>query len=260
MTTIHKAALVTGASSGIGTAFARSLPAETALLLAGRNSDALNGLRQSLAVNNRRVDCVVADLSTSAGIDAVADAADTFGIDLLIANAGLGPFGAFLETSEQALHDTIAVNVMATTLLTRRLLPGLLARAREQGTRAGLIVVASGVAFVPVPDLAVYAASKAFGLSLTEAIAAELVRQPIDVLALCPTATRSQFAGRSGYRGGTLGAQDPRHVARAALKALGQQRTLVLGPLSGPALSAVAVARAATAQAISLVTRRLSRA
>jgi short-subunit dehydrogenase len=189
----------------------------------------------------------------------VANAADAFGIDLLLANAGLGPFGPFLEAPEQALRDTIAVNVMATTLLLRRLLPGLLARVLEQDSRAGLVVVASSAAFLPVPNFAVYAASKAFDLSLTEALAAELAADPIDVLALCPTATRSGFAKRSGYRGSMPGAQDPGYVARAALAALGHRRTLVLGPLSGPLLSVAAIARAASAEAISLVTRRFSR-
>jgi short-subunit dehydrogenase len=117
-------------------------------------------------------------------------------------------------------------------------------------------VVASGAAFLPVPNLAVYAASKAFGLSLAEALAAELVREPIDVLALCPTATRSRFAERAGYRGSIASAQDPGHVARAALAALGRRRTLVLGAVSGPLLSVAAVARAASAQAIALVTRQ----
>jgi len=260
MNRTYNAALITGASSGIGTAFTRALPEDTALLLTGRNADALEALRQALATSGRRVQCIVADLSTMAGVEAVADAAEAFGIDLLIANAGLGPFGPFLEVSEQALRDTVAVNVMATTLLARRLVPGLLTRARERGGRAGLIVVASGVAFMPVPNLAVYAASKAFGLSLTEALAAELASEPIDVLALCPTATRSRFAERSGYRDGLPGAQDPGHVAKAALGALGQRRTLVLGAVSGPALSLVAVARVALAQAISLVTSRLRRA
>jgi uncharacterized protein len=259
MTRTHKAALITGASSGIGAAFTRAFPETTALLLTGRNREALDAQRQALTTDHRRVECLDADLATMAGIEAVVSAADNFGIDLLIANAGVGPFGPFLQAPEQALRDTIAVNVMATTLLVRRLLPGLLARARVQGSRAGLIVVASSAAFVPVPNLAVYAASKAFDLSLTEALAAELVSEPVDVLALCPTATRSRFAERSGYRGGVPGAQDPGHVARAALAALGRRRTLVLGAVSGPALSVVAVARAASAQAISLVTRRLGR-
>lgn len=259
MTRTYKAALITGASSGIGAAFAHALPAPTALLLTGRDPDALEGLRQAVTTDGRRVQCIVADLATEAGVADVANAADAFAIDLLITNAGLGPFGPFLQAPEQALHDTVAVNVMATTLLVRRLLPGLLTRALAHDSRAGLVVVASGVAFLPVPNLAVYAASKAFDLSLTEALAAELIAEPIDVLALCPTATRSRFAERSGYRGSIPGAQDPGYVARAALAALGRRRTLVLGAVSGPLLGVAAVARAASAQAIALVARQTRR-
>ena len=90
----------------------------------------------------------------------------------------------------------------------------MLARARTGGTRAGLIVTASDVGFFPVPRLAAYAASKAFDLSLTEALAAELVGEPLDVLALCPTATRTRFAARSGFGDNFPGAQDPSDVAR----------------------------------------------
>ena len=108
----------------------------------------------------------------------------------------------------------------------------------------------------PVPRLAVYAASKAFGLSLAEALAAELATEPVDVLALCPTATRSHFAERAGWGRGIPGAQNPGHVARAALCALGRQRTLVLGPLSGALLTAPALVRAAIAQGIALVLPR----
>jgi short-subunit dehydrogenase len=131
MTRTYKAALVTGASSGIGAAFARALPRQTALLLTGRDPDALEAVRQAVAADGRRVQCVVADLATRAGVEEVASAAEAFGIDLLIANAGLGPFGPFLQASEQALHDAVAVNVMATTLLARRLL------ARVAGARPG---------------------------------------------------------------------------------------------------------------------------
>src|SRR5690349_5402650 len=88
---------------------------------------------------------------------------------------------------------------------------------RFSGGRAGLIVVSSSTAFLPVPRLAAYAASKAFALSLAEALAAELTGRPVDVLVLCPTATRSRFAERSGFGRTPPLAQSPAHVARRAL-------------------------------------------
>lgn len=246
------AALVTGATGGIGAAFAKELPSGTAVLLTGRDEAALAQAARSRG-GSALVETLGADLATGAGLDAVAAAADRLGIDLLICNAGVGPFGDLLATEEAALRATVDVNVTAPLVLIRRLLPGMIARARASQRRAGLIVVSSGLGFVPVPRLAVYAASKAFDLSLTEALAAELTGEPIDVLALCPTATSSHFAARSGYGGTLPGAQHPDYVARRALAALGRQRTLAFGPISGAVLSGPALVRAALAQALQFV-------
>ena len=256
MRTLPVAALVTGATSGIGEAFARALPHSTALLLTGRDEAILGRLAASLGAGGRLVETLGADLSTDAGLDVLCAAGERFSLDLLICNAGQGPFGDFLTIEEAALRGTILVNVMTPLVLTRRLLPGMIKRASASGSRAGLVVVSSGVAFLPVPRLATYAASKAFDLSLTEALAAELTGQPIDVLALCPTLTRSGFAKRSGYGRDVPGAQSPEHAARSALQALGRQRTLTLGPLSGSVLTGPALVRAGLAQALQAVLPR----
>ena len=255
MQTTPTTALVTGATSGIGQAFVRALPASCALLVTGRDEAALSRLVVDLGTG-RRVQTLAADLATDAGREAVCSAAEQLGIDLLICNAGMGPFGDFLSASEAALKQTVSVNVMATLVLLRGLLPGMLARAERDGRRAGVIVVSSGAAFLPVPRLAVYAATKAFDLSLTEALAAELAGRPISVLALCPTATRSRFAQRAGFGSNLPGAQDPAYVARQALSALGRQRTLTLGPLTGSVLAAPALVRAAAAQFLHTVMPR----
>lgn len=250
-----RSALVTGATSGIGEAFARALPPATSLLLTGRNEAALLELAKGLGAD-RLVETLVADLATDQGLDALCAAAERFGIDLMVCNAGSGPFGDFLAAPEATLRQTVSVNVMAPLVLMRRLLPGMIARAELDGGRAGLIVLSSGVGFLPVPRLAAYAASKAFDLSLTEALAAELARRPVDILALCPTATRSRFAERSGFGRNFPGAQNPGYVARRALAALGRQRTLVLGPVSGSVLTGPALVRAALAQALQTVLPR----
>ena len=242
-----RAALVTGATSGIGEAFARSLPPETALLLSGRDEDKLDRPRAELG-GARRVDAVAADLSTADGLDALSAAARLFGPDLLIANAGIGPHRDMLETDEVDLRDLVSVNVMAPLLLARRLLPDMIAAARTERRRCGVITVASTAAFLPVPKLAAYAASKSFLLSWTEALAAELSGDPIDVLALCPTATRSDFARRSGFGAGIPGAQDPALVAHKALASLGHRRTLVMGPVGSALFTGPVLLRAAAAQ------------
>lgn len=250
------AALVTGATSGIGEAFARALPRSTSLLLTGQDEAALGRLAAELGNGERRVETLAANLATEPGVAAVCAAAEAFGIDLLVCNAGLGPFGDFLAADEAMLRDTVLVNAMAPLLLMRRLLPGMIERAEAGRGRAGLIVVSSNTAFLPVPRLATYAATKAFDLSLAEALGAELVNRPIDVLALCPTLTRSKFAARSGFGRQPPGAQSPKHVARSALQALGRQRTLVLGPLTGSVLAVPALVRTGLAHALQSVLPR----
>lgn len=249
------AALITGATSGIGEAFAHALPATTGLLLTGRNEEALGRLAAVLTERSpgRRVETVAADLATEGGLDAVCAAGEAFGPDLLICDAGVGPFGDVLSSPEADLRETVLVNALAPLMMIRRLLPGMIVQAEAEARRAGLIVVSSGLGFVPTPRLATYAATKAFDLSLTEALSAELSARPVDILALCPTATRSRFAERSGFGRNLPGAQDPAHVAQRALAALGRQRTLVLGALTGSVLTVPALVRAATAQVLQTV-------
>lgn len=249
-----QSALVTGATSGIGHAFALALPPTCRLLLTGRDSEVLQRLPQELS--GREVETVQADLATEDGLDIVSGAAERAGIDLLICNAGVGPYGDFLRAEETALRQTVSVNVMAPLVLLRRLLPGMINRAEASGRRAGVIVVSSGLAFLPVPRLAAYAASKAFDLSLTEALGAELAGRPVDMLAICPSATRSRFSDRSGFGRTPPLAQSPGYVAERALAALGRQRTLVLGPVSGSVFAVPAVVRAGMAHALGLVLPR----
>ena len=258
-TRTYRRALITGASSGIGRAIVEALPAGTSLLLSGRDSDGLARLATELAGRGRIVEIVAADLSNDAGRDGVAAAGERFEVDLFVCNAGQGPYGAFADTEEAVLRAAVEVNVVAPLLLLRRLLPVMIARARADGMRAGVIVTSSEVGFFPVPYLATYAASKAFDLSLAEALAAEHARDPVDILALCPTATRTGFASRSGFGGNLPGAQSPATVARAALGALGRQRTLAVGPISGGVLAVPALVRAGIAQAIALALRRTVR-
>ncbi len=246
----HRRALVTGASSGIGASFARALNPDAALLLTGRDAAALANLKLDLEGQGGTATTLAADLAAAEGLEAVAAAAAAFAPDLIILNAGTGPYGPFLEADEAHLRETVTLNALAPLVLLRRLVPGMLDRARATGERAGIIVTASDVAFFPVPHLAAYAATKAFDLSLTEALGAELAGQPVDVLALCPTATRTRFAARSGFGDNLPGAQSPSDVARAALRALGRQRTLTLGPVGGSVLAVPALVRAGIAEVI----------
>lgn len=257
----YRHALVTGASSGIGAAFARTLPKETGLLLVARSQDRLDSVAdgQRKAAPGRPISALAADLTDPDDRNRVAEAAEEHGVDLVVNNAGRGSLGPILEADPEDLAGTVALNATAPLLLIRSILPGAIERAAADGRRAGAINVASSSAFAPVPGFATYAASKAFMLTLSEALTAELADRPVDILTLCPGATRSDFGARAGYRGGQLpGALPADWVARAALLALGRQATLVTGPEAGP-LAPIVLARSALAGGIDRLTRGLTR-
>ncbi len=240
----HRRALITGASSGIGSAFARELPEATDLLLTGRDAPRLEALAVELTRPGRRVATKVADLAVEADVADVAAWADAEEIDLLINNAGMGQLGGVLDHSLAAERDTVAVNVVATLMLTRALAPGMIARARSAGGRAGVVILSSTAAFSAVPFFTTYAATKAFGLSFAEGLADELRGEPIDVLALCPGATRTAFGERAGFgTGGVPGATDPRTVARDGLRALGRQTVKITGTIDQATLGPLLLPR-----------------
>jgi short-subunit dehydrogenase len=227
----YRSALITGASSGIGEAFARALPRATALLLTGRDRDRLNALAQELALNGREVRTVIADLTEAEGRYAVIGAAENAGVDLVINNAGIGQLGRVIDNPEVREMEMVQVNVAAPVEITRGLLPMLLRHAQESGRRAGIVNVASTAAFAPMPLFATYAASKTFLLNYTEALAEEMAQEPIDILALCPGATETRFFERAGVGNPVM---TPMHsaerVAREGLQALGRARVHVVGP------------------------------
>ncbi|MBK8174411.1 MAG: SDR family NAD(P)-dependent oxidoreductase [Rhodospirillales bacterium] len=240
----YRRALITGATSGIGRAFAQELPKATQLLLAGRDEARLAQTAEMLAAADKMVEICVGDLTRESDRDRLVERADAFGIDLLINNAGSWHNGRFLDAPADSQCRTIMVNGLAVVDLSRRLLPGMIARARAARLRAGLIVVSSTMAFAPIPYFATYAASKAFGLHFAEALAEELRREPIDVLALCPGATRNGRELSSQDRLKTprlLPGGDPRTVAADGLAALGRQTVHISGRFNQAAFGSVAL-------------------
>jgi short-subunit dehydrogenase len=204
-----KAALVTGASAGIGAEFARLLAAEgKTLLLTARREDRLVALAEELrGAHGVRVEIVPADLAEPAAPQALADKAASLGleIDLLVNNAGFGLRGAFAERPLDRQIAMIMVNMAALTRLTGLFLPPML--KLRQG---GIINVASIAAFQPGPLMSVYYASKAYVLSFSEALSQEVKGAGVVVTALCPGLTQSEFAEVAGY------ALSPR-IERAAM-------------------------------------------
>jgi uncharacterized protein len=252
---LPRRAVVTGASSGIGTAFAKALP-EADLLLTGRDAEALEGLAGELQGGDlgREVRVVTADLTLPEDRARLVEAAEAFVPDLLVNDAGLGTYGRFLQDPPERQEATVLVNALAPVVLARALLPGMLERAVAEGGRCALVNLASTLAFTPVPYGAVYGATKAFVLSFTEALAAELAGQPVDVLAVCPGAVRTDFFRRAGAPGGAAppGAYGPEQVARRALADLGRRTVAFSDVPSALALQPVADLRVGLARSLAL--------
>ena len=190
-------ALVTGASSGIGEAFARVL-AETgySLVLVARSEDALAQLAEGLAEQYGVTVTVFArDLTER---EVISDMLleldrDDIRIDILINNAGIGSYGLFAKESSEREEEMIALNIGALTLLTRTFLPRMIERGEGH-----IVEVASVAGCCPGPMMAVYSATKAYVLSLTEAIASEIRGTGVTITALCPGPTQSGFSEAAG--------------------------------------------------------------
>lgn len=226
----YRCALITGASSGIGQAFARALPKSTGLLLTGRDRTRLAQLASELANAERTVRSIAADLATAEGRQAVIGFAEGQPVDLLVNNAGVGLLGRVVDNPPERESEMAQLNMIAPVELTRALLPGLLRRSGG-GRRAGIVFVASAAAFMPVPLFATYAASKAFLLHYAEALAEELSDAPVDILALCPGATRTRFFERANIgRANLPQMHDADRVAREGLQTLGRRVVHVVGP------------------------------
>lgn len=219
----YSAALITGATSGIGAAFAEELPVTTDLFLTGRRKDRLHTAADHLARPGRRVEVLAADLATDEGRATIIERAERARIDLFICNAGSGVFGPFLSHAASDELESVELNVVACVQLLRGLLPGMLARARTSGNRAGIVIVTSRAALGPVPEMATYAASKAFQLRLAQALSDELKQEPVDVLALCPTYTDTEFFEHAGAPAPTRELMPAARVARDGLGALGRR-------------------------------------
>ena len=223
-----KSALITGASRGIGAAFARAIDKNTHLVLTGRDGAALDGIAGSLRNEGRSVQSVVADLTKDEDLDHLVEVAEAAEIDLLINNAGVGQVGPFLDVELPKHIEALQVNLTAPITLTHRLVPGMLRRARASGRHCGLINLGSTSSFAPVPKFAIYAASKAMIYSWSSAVVEELRDQPIHVLTALPGATQTSFGRSAGFGDRKIpGARDADAVAREIIRALGKQSIIV---------------------------------
>ena len=187
-------ALITGASAGIGREFALQLAGRAgALVLVARRLDRLEELRNELTTKdpNLNVHCRAVDLSQPAEVDELIAWMDREGIavDFLINNAGLGDRGTFVTAEPERLRQMLAVNIVALTTLTRALLPAMIAKRR-----GAILNVSSSAGFLPIRKMAVYAASKAYVTSFSDAVRGEVRKEGIVVTALCPGPVDTEFS------------------------------------------------------------------
>ena len=225
-------AIVTGASSGIGLAFARELVRRGHPVLAvARRGDRLEAAAGEAAHHGGKIEPLVADLATEQGVASATRRIGELGeIELLVNNAGIANAGDFLETSLDKEIGAIRLNVEAVVSLTHEVLRGMVRRRR-----GAVINLASVVGFQPFPHFAVYAAGKAFVLSFSEALAEEVKGTGIRILALCPGSVATEidvFAHNEGLLG-KLPSLTAEQVVKAGLRALDHGRVVkVVGGLN----------------------------
>ena len=192
-------AVITGASSGLGAEFARQLaPRAELLVLVARRLEALEEVRRGLPAGGARVECCAADLGTEAGRAVLLAFLDAKGLcpSLWINNAGLGDYGPFASSAVEKSRLQIDLNITALTLLSHGAIPRL--------ARPGAILNVSSLAgTLPMPELAVYAATKAYVTSFSEALAIELEGQGITVTCVCPGPTPTNFSQTARRPDGT---------------------------------------------------------
>ena len=220
-------AVVTGASSGIGAAAATVLAeAGVNLLLVARRRPQLE---ESAALLRERygveVEVVAADLSTAAGMEAVEEAGGHLDVGLLVAAAGFGTSGSFVEGDLEEEVEMLHVNCRAVLQATYHF-----ARRFQARNRGGIILFGSIVGFQGTPYAAHYAATKAYIQTLAEGLRVELAPHGVDVLATAPGPVHTGFAARSRMKMGA--ALQPEAVARETLAALGRKTTVHPGLLT----------------------------
>ena len=183
--------LITGASSGLGAEFARQLaPRARCIILAARRADRLEALAEEIAHPGLTVHCLTVDLGSEESTRRFLTELAGLGpkIDFLINNAGLGDHGLFEESDWSRVQAMIEVNIRALTQVTHAVLRDLIL-----SRRGAILNVSSIASLLPIPQMAVYAATKAYVTSFSEALRAELRGTGVSVTAVCPGPVDTEF-------------------------------------------------------------------
>ncbi|KAM3115635.1 SDR family NAD(P)-dependent oxidoreductase [Phormidesmis sp. 146-33] len=225
-------ALITGASAGIGAAFAQELASRgTNLILVARLQDKLQSLADSLQLQYQiQVQIIAQDLTEPDAAAIVFDTVQQQGhsIDLLINNAGIGDYGDFAESDRDLQLKIIQLNILALVDLTHRFLQGM-----RQQRSGGIINLSSVAGFQSMPYFSIYAATKAFILSFSESLSAENRRYGVTVLGVCPGPSETKFFAEAGFPSYLIDLVSRTHtptktVVRDALDALEKREAIVV--------------------------------
>lgn len=253
----HTSAVITGASSGLGTEFAVQLARRGAdVVLVARREDRLRELANRIhtdhGVTATPVPLDLTEPGAATELRRILDGHE-ISVQTLVNNAGFGMKGTFAEADPARLAAMLQLNVTAVVALTREFLPDLL-----RDGRGALINVASTAAYQPCPNMALYGATKAFVLSLTEAIAYETRQSNLRVLCVSPGATRTEFFDVVGTEDVAIGRfQSPEQVVNLAFRTL-DRRAVPPSTVSGRLNALTAkVAAIAPRRASLAVTSRL---
>lgn len=217
---MSKLALVTGASSGIGKAYAERLAAEGYdLVIVARQRDRLATIASELSRVN--VEVVVADLATDAGIDAVADICANRPLSMLVNNAGVAHYMPLADLPAAKASEIIHVKELAPTMLTRAALPGLISRRQGAIVNMAGMIAFSGPATAPqLPRRVVYAASLAHLVAFSQVLHEELKDHGIAVQVCCPGVVATEFHQRQGLDLTAIPRMSPEDVVTASLRGL----------------------------------------
>ena len=242
--------LITGASSGIGLELARLFARDGyGLVLVAREKSALHKVGEEIGrIGGSSPKIISKDLSRPGAAEEIFDeiVRESIDVDILVNNAGVGMYGPFACLEPGAALTMMRVNMESLTHLTAMFVKGMLARGEGR-----ILNVASTAAFQPGPLMAVYSATKAYVLSLSEALSNELRGSGVSSTVLCPGPTNSQFEKRSGMTGTrifNLEVMDAHEVAAIGYRGLMEGRTIVIPGLINRLL----------AYSVRLVTRRFA--
>lgn len=232
---MRQLAIITGASSGIGTSYAEHLAAEGwDLAVIARRQHLLEELRGRLErEHGGEVEVIAADLSEHEEIGRVVELVAGLEPDMLVNNAALAHYMPFSDLPPEKADELVTLNVMAPVALTRAVIPGM--RARSRGA---VINVASLLAFSGpreeqfMPARAVYAASKSFIVTFTQILASELKDSGVRVQVVCPGMVRTEFHSRQGIDMSAVPRMEPNDVVLASLQDLDRGVVLSVPPLA----------------------------